>query len=288
MFEIVYRYDPRHPCRHHPPADAHDARRRLQEGNRGFAHVLDAMPAGQATVRHVVPFDPRDLGVGEAAGAPPQQRPFAIVLGCSDARVPTELVFNQWCNELFVVRIAGNVLGSEALGSIDYAVHNLGDSVKLLVVLAHSGCGAVTTAVDVFLQPARYLAVATSHPLRAIVDRLVVVVRGAARALEAAWGDGVVRSPGYRGALIETTVVFNAALGAFTLREEFRRSGNGASPTAVFGVYDLASRCVRVPGAPTDGADTFLADPPGTPDDLSAFAARIAGSAYVHALLQTG
>lgn len=288
MFEIVYRHDPQHPCRHVPPADSREARRRLQEGNRGFAHVLDALPAGRATVRHVVPFDPRDLGLGDAAGAPPRQRPFAVVLGCSDARVPTELIFNQWCNELFVVRVAGNVLGNEALGSIDYAVHNLDDSVKLLVVLGHSGCGAVTSAVDVFLHPTRYLSVATSHPLRAIVDRLVVVVRGAARALESAWGGAVTRQAGYRAALIETAVVFNAALGAFTLREEFRRGEALATPAAVFGVYDLASRKVHVPGVPAATGDPFLADPPQCGEDLAAFAARIAGSDHIRARLTAG
>lgn len=284
VFEIVYRYDPLHPYRQAPPADSFEARRRLEDGNREFAHVLDGLEVGRGNLRRVVPFDPRDLGQGEVTGVAPQQRPFAVVLGCSDARVPTELIFNQWCNELFVVRVAGNVLGSEALGSVDFACHHMADSVKLLVVLAHSGCGAVTAAVDVFLKPAQYLAVASSHPLRSIVDRLIVIVRGASRALEQSWGDDVSRRPGYRRALIETTVVFNAALSAFTLRRELlANGGREAGPIAVFGVYDLTSRRVHVPGY--DRAEACLADPPNGCDDLAALGSRIAGSNYVRGLL---
>ena len=74
----------------------------------------------------------------------PKQAPFAVVIGCSDARVPTEMIFGQGFNDLFVIRVAGNVLGDVCLGSIDFAVEALSESVKLLVVLGHSGCGAVT------------------------------------------------------------------------------------------------------------------------------------------------
>jgi carbonic anhydrase len=265
MLEIVYRYDPDHPCHVGPPSDAGDARRRLENGNREFAHIFDVTPCGRATARRIVPIDPRDLGVGDEAGQAPRQQPFAVVLGCSDARVPTELIFNKWCNELFVVRVAGNVLGTEALGSIDYAVHNLGDSVKLLVVLAHSGCGAVTAATDIFLKPAQYLGVATSHPLRAIIDRLVVVVRGAARALELVWGADV------------TTVIVNAALTAYTLQREFQPRPGGSPITTVFGVYDLASRCVRLPGA-ENAAEVHLSEPPASTEAFSQLASRVAGS----------
>src|SRR5690606_29904321 len=122
--------------------------------------------------------------------------PFAVVLGCSDARVPTEMVFHQGCNDLFVVRVAGNVLGSECLGSIDYALHQMSESIKIVVVLGHSGCGAVTAAVDAFLQPANYLAVASSHPLRAIVDRLMLPVRGTAKAIEVEYGAEAAERPG--------------------------------------------------------------------------------------------
>lgn len=287
MFEIVYRYDPDHPLPLNPPRDAAEARRRLEEGNRDFAHVFDGVPAARGVLRRIIPFDPRDLGLGEGVGGAPKQQPFAVVLGCSDARVPTELVFHQWCNELFVVRVAGNVLGSEVLGSIDYAVGQLAQSLRLLVVLAHSGCGAVTAAVDVFLRPAQYLAFAGSHPLRAIIDRLVVVTRGAARALDIVHGEAVARRPGYRRALIETTVALNGALAAFTLNEELQRRRGGAVAT-VYGVYDLASRCVHLPGLGegNDGTPrSCLSPPPADVDAFAALARQLAASAHTARLL---
>jgi len=193
-----------------------------------------------------MPLDLEDLGVATRGESVLPQRPFAVVLGCSDARVPTEMVFHQGCNDLFVVRVAGNVLGSECLGSIDYALHHLGESIKLVVVLGHSGCGAVTAAVDAFLQPASYLGVASSHPLRAVVDRLLLPVRAAAQALEQAHGVDVTSREGYRRALIEATVSLNAALTAATLHQEFR---GRLSPhiDVVFGVYNLVSRRVQLP-----------------------------------------
>ena len=88
-----------------------------------------------------------------AQGEMPKAAPFAVVVGCSDARVPTEMIFGQGFNDLFVIRVAGNVLGDECLGSVDYALNALSDSVKVLIVLGHSGCGAVTAAVDAYLKP---------------------------------------------------------------------------------------------------------------------------------------
>ncbi|MCU0839268.1 MAG: hypothetical protein MUE49_11185 [Rhodospirillales bacterium] len=283
MFEIVYRYDPEHPQAVSPPRDAAEARRRLEDGNRDFAHVFDGvMQSRKGALRRIVPFDPRDLGVSNGGGEPLKQQPFAVVLGCSDARVPTELVFNQWCNELFVVRVAGNVLGSEVLGSIDYAVTQLGNSVKLLVVLAHSGCGAVTAAVDVFLKPAGYLEFAGSHPLRTIIDRIVVVTRGADRALNRVHGGGVTARPGYRRALIETTVALNGALTAFTLKRELRHRQNSPEGIAVFyGVYDLGSRCVHLPGIGErcgGGPVTRLSEPPAGVEAFDALARTLAAS----------
>jgi carbonic anhydrase len=110
------------------------------------------------------------------------------VLGCSDARVPVELIFNEGPNDLFVVRVAGNGLGDEVLGSLKYAADHLGGSMKLVVVLGHSRCGAVSAAVDVFLDPPSYLALAADHALRAILDRLLIVVHASATKLQAAHG----------------------------------------------------------------------------------------------------
>jgi carbonic anhydrase len=72
------------------------------------------------------------------------QNPFAVIIGCSDSRVPPEIIFDQGLGDLFVVRVAGNILDDVVLGSVEYAVEHLG--VKLVVVLGHTKCGAVTAA----------------------------------------------------------------------------------------------------------------------------------------------
>lgn len=79
------------------------------------------------------------------------QKPIATVLGCSDSRVPVELVFDQGLGDLFVVRVAGNVIAPDVVGSIEYAVAHL--STPLLIVMGHEGCGAVTAAVDALTGP---------------------------------------------------------------------------------------------------------------------------------------
>ena len=110
------------------------------------------------------------------------------MLGCSDARVPIEMIFQQRSNDLFVVRVAGNGVGSGCLGSLRYAADHFSRSLKLVVVLGHSQCGAVTAAVDAFLRPKTYLPLAVHYPLRAIVDSILVAVRSASLALEAVHG----------------------------------------------------------------------------------------------------
>lgn len=74
------------------------------------------------------------------------QKPFATILGCSDSRVPPELVFDQGFGDLFVIRVAGNVIDSDILGSIQYAARHL--KTRLLVVMGHEGCGAVTATLE--------------------------------------------------------------------------------------------------------------------------------------------
>jgi carbonic anhydrase len=78
---------------------------------------------------------------------------FATVLGCSDSRVPIEIVFNQGLGELFVIRLAGNILNDHVIGSIEFAIETFG--CPLVVVLGHSNCGAVTAAVDAVVRQIR-------------------------------------------------------------------------------------------------------------------------------------
>ena len=198
---------------------------------------------GQLARSLVLPFDPLTFGVALVAGASVAQTPFALVLGCSDARVPTELVFSQDSNDIFVVRVAGNVLGIECLGSIDYAVGRM-ESVKVVTVLGHTNCGAVTAAVDMYLAPTDYPDRGLSFALRSLVDRVMIAVRGAAKALERVAGPDVSQDRGYREALIEVAVFLNAALTASDVRQALR-PGPDRGLDVVYGVFDLASHRIR-------------------------------------------
>ena len=283
MFDLIYRFDPdgRHVAT--PPADAAAAILRLDQGNDRFAGFL-ASAVVKESHSLVLRFDADDLGFPREDGTSPQQHPFAAVLGCSDARVPTEMIFSQASNDLFVVRVAGNVLGAECLGSLDYAMTNLGDSLKLIVVLGHSGCGAVTAAVDAFIDPTRYLAIASNHQLRAIVDRVFAAVRGAHAALEAVYSQQVEESPGYRSALIETSVVLNAALTAASLAVEFADQ-LGPDRAVVFGVYNLLTKRVCIHLEPAESVDIHLAKPPTDAAGFSQLGRLIAGSGAIRKLL---
>jgi carbonic anhydrase len=94
------------------------------------------------------------------------QEPFAIVLGCSDSRVPAEIVFDQGLGDLFVIRVAGNVVAPSQVGSIEFAAERFGT--RLVVVLGHSSCGAVLATLEELGRPAE----SRSRNLRSIVDRI--------------------------------------------------------------------------------------------------------------------
>src|SRR5437762_13630969 len=129
---------------------------RLQEGNRRFvASLADTPPALNQT---------RRLALAEG------QQPFAIILGCSDSRVPAELVFGQGFGDLFVIRVAGNVVAPSQVGSVEFAAARFGT--RLVVVLGHTECGAILATVEELRRPASY----QSPGLRAIVDRIRPVV----------------------------------------------------------------------------------------------------------------
>jgi carbonic anhydrase len=264
--EITYRYEARDTPARPLPSDSDAARARLDDGNRAFAALLQSLTEESGAAHRIVHVDPRDLGLlpGDAGAA--RQHPFAAVLGCSDARVPVELIFSEGPNDLFVIRVAGNGLGAEVLGSLRYAVEHLGGTLRLIVVLGHSRCGALSAAVDVFLNPADYLPFATKHALREILDRLLVVVHTSARKLERTFGPDVVRRRRYRDALIEVSVVSNAALSAYSIQQAIGYS-EATSLRTVYGIYLLESREVWAP---------CLGQPKGTgltpaPRDLAEF-----------------
>ncbi|MCC7155900.1 MAG: carbonic anhydrase [Bryobacterales bacterium] len=120
------------PAGEHPagmPADK--ALAVLKEGNQRYVTHRETHP-------DATPERRRELTKG--------QHPFAVIVGCADSRVPPELVFDAGFGDMFVIREAGNVVDSIVLGSVEYAVEHLG--IKLVVVLGHEQCGAVTAAVN--------------------------------------------------------------------------------------------------------------------------------------------
>ena len=112
--------------------DATQALQALKDGNRRFVEQSASWEVEKEHDRRL------DLLGG--------QSPFAIVLGCSDSRVPAELIFDQGVGDLFVIRIAGNIVARSQIGSIEFAAQNFGT--RLVVVLGHSGCGAVKASLD--------------------------------------------------------------------------------------------------------------------------------------------
>ena len=132
-----------------PALDALDL---LVDGNRRFASGVHGRDGLEDRARR------RELTDG--------QEPFAIILGCSDSRVPAELVFDQGLGDLFVIRVAGNIVAPSQVGSVEFAASRFGT--KLVVVLGHAECGAVLATLEELGRPSAD----QSRNLRSIVDRI--------------------------------------------------------------------------------------------------------------------
>jgi carbonic anhydrase len=137
---------------------AREALDRLRAGNLRF--VNDRRHADQAA------------GQPRRAELVHQQEPFAIVLGCSDSRVPAEIVFDQGLGDLFVIRVAGNIVAPSQVGSVEFAAERFGT--RLVVVLGHTQCGAILATLEELRRPTEN----QSRNLRAIVDRVRPAVEG--------------------------------------------------------------------------------------------------------------
>ena len=129
-----------------------DALARLREGNVRF--VKNQTSGGAA------------LNATRRAALLAGQEPFAIVLGCSDSRVPAELVFDQGLGDLFVIRVAGNIVAPSQVGSVEFAAKRFGT--RLVVVMGHTRCGAIMATLEEVLGRAT----TDSRNLRSIVDRI--------------------------------------------------------------------------------------------------------------------
>jgi carbonic anhydrase len=156
-----------------------------------FSQWMESCRTGTHTKgdpQYVVPCNGLEMGMPRTYGVMPKQSPFAVVIGCSDARVPTEMLFGQGFNDLFVIRVAGDVLGDVCIGSVDFALDALSESVRVVVMLGHSGCGAVTGAVDAYLCPVKFWSKSVSPMLRSITQRIFVAVRETANGLNEGLG----------------------------------------------------------------------------------------------------
>lgn len=135
-----------------------EALERLREGNHRFVSGARGNDGGNGRSRR------RELATGQA--------PFAIILGCSDSRVPAEIVFDQGLGDLFVIRVAGNIVAPSQIGSVEFAAERYGT--RLVVVLGHSSCGAVLATIEELQRPSED----QSRNLRSIVNRIRPSVEG--------------------------------------------------------------------------------------------------------------
>ena len=131
---------------------APEALQRLRDGNARFVCRQPQWPGATGTRRRIELAD--------------QQFPFAIILGCSDSRVPAEIVFDQGLGDLFVIRVAGNIVAPSQIGSVEFAAERFGT--RLVVVLGHSSCGAITATLEELGRNSRE----QSPNLRSIVNRV--------------------------------------------------------------------------------------------------------------------
>jgi carbonic anhydrase len=137
---------------------AREALALLQEGNRRFVSDITNRDANASGVRRL-----------ELAKA---QEPFAAILGCSDSRVPVEIVFDQGLGDLFVIRVAGNIVAPSQIGSVEFAAAQFGT--RLVVVLGHTQCGAIETTLQQLQRPIEN----QSRNLHSIVDLIRPSVEG--------------------------------------------------------------------------------------------------------------
>jgi carbonic anhydrase len=137
---------------------AQEALERLREGNGRFVSDVRSPDTFTNQTRR------RELAAG--------QEPFAIVLGCSDSRVPAEIVFDQGLGDLFVIRVAGNIVAPSQIGSVEFAAERYGT--RLVLVLGHSRCGAILATLEQLQRPAEK----QSLNLHSIVDRIRPSVEG--------------------------------------------------------------------------------------------------------------
>lgn len=139
---------------------APDALTRLREGNGRFVSNVRSIEALASLSRRL---DPNE-----------RQRPFAIILGCADSRAPAETIFDQGLGDLFVIRVAGNIVAPSQIGSVEFAAERFGT--QLVVVMGHSHCGAIAATVEQIEATKEAGNDPASRNLLSITDRIAPVV----------------------------------------------------------------------------------------------------------------
>lgn len=293
--DFTIRFDPENPHPFFEPRDWREAAEELRRGNEKIAQFVEACARGG----YPAGVEPSVVGLSalQAANEPkgddglPVQMPFGVVLGCSDARVPSEILFGQEFNDLFNIRVAGNVLARECVGSLLHALQNFvlegagggRRQLKLVVALGHRGCGAVRATIQAF-EKGVLDAPGPDDPVGSILHRIhVPALQVGAEAFDARFGAGASRDPKTRNQMVDLVVYLNAAWSARELAQWVDRQGREIASRVgvVFGVVDPNDLRVRNRPEPTgrSGAEApgMFDLPPRNLDDLRAFAQEIVG-----------
>lgn len=257
------------------PKDAAAAQLVLEEGNLAFRNWIANAYTSNPSSEDLDPGQRRaKLEADFPVGQVPEQTPFAAVFSCSDARVPVSQLFSQSVNDIFEVRTAGQTMGDECLGSVEYALSNM-PSVKTVVVLGHGSCGAVTATVDSFLKNWGLNLGLSSVGLRSIMQRINPAVVLAAQSIQASTLGIDFRRDVDRKRLIDVATMLNAAATSHQLKL-LAESVDRPDVSVLFGVYDIATHTVvRPPVRAVDGDawEQGLAKAPDADDLLESLAA---------------
>ena len=261
------------------PRDSSEALAWLDAGNDRFSRLATSARQSDTGVQASFVLE-GDFGVGAPLERQHHPHPFGIVLGCADATLPIEVVFGRTADDLFVVKLAGNTIGSDALASVEYAVDRF-PTIQVAVVLGHTLCGAVAAAVETFLKRRHFGELLSSLPHRSLIDRIQVSARAASAALQEVYGLPIADAPGYGGAMLDLAVFLNAAYVAYCLQAALPPE-TASRVAVVYGVYDLATG--RVCGGAN--APTPFATSPDDAEGFRSLARTLAGSVRIRKLLQ--
>ena len=286
--DFTFRYEPGEPRPIFVPENWQDAEQFLWTGNHMIARFYEACrrghyePGTAPPVVHLSDLEARGEPIGE--DGLPRQYPFVAIFGCADARVPTEILFGQEFNDIFNIRVAGNVLAEEGIGSLLFALRSFVPedpgrprSLRGVVVLGHRGCGAVKGAVQASLAGA-----IPDDPIGSILRRIADPPLAVGMwAFDEVFGTGAARDPAHLNALVDLVVYVNAAWGAHQVRGWVDREGPevAAKVGVAYGVFDPGNFHVRArPVVAQERMIEMFGVPPRDRDALDALALDIARS----------